>query len=188
MAMVVSGSAEEQALRGLGWVDTYVPTQVLVARLADVLGDRAVPAGVRVQEELTDAWLATYARSRPLPDDRTVVERILDSHPPRAFAAMVDEATAMAIGRGHTSGPWLGVAAVWVDPDQRRVGRATAIMTALGHWAARQGCRYAYIQVDRENQAAATAYERLGFRVHHGYLYLRPPAERWERPSRQIRT
>ena len=43
MAMVVTGSAEEQALRGLGWVDTYVPTQVLVARLADVLGDRPLP-------------------------------------------------------------------------------------------------------------------------------------------------
>ncbi len=190
MAMVVSGSDEEQVLRGLGWVDTYVPTHVLVARLADVLGDRPVPAGVRVQEELTDAWLATYARSRPLPADRTVVERILTSHPPRAFAAMVDKTTAMAIGRGHISGPWLGVAAVWVDPDQRRAGRATAIMTALGHWAARQGCRYTYIQVDRENQAAAAAYERLGFRVHHGYLYLRPPAERGRetRPSRPIRT
>ena len=119
-----------------GW--TYVPTQVLVARLADVLGDRPVPEGVRVQEELTDAWLATYARSRPLPADRTVVERILTSHPPRAFAAMVDDTTPVAIGRGHISGPWLGVAAVWVDPDHRRAGRATAIMTALGHWAARQ--------------------------------------------------
>ena len=163
-----------------------MPTQVLVARLADVLGDRPVPAGVRVQEELTDAWLATYARSRPLPADRTVVERILTSHPPRAFAAMVDKTTAMAIGRGHISGPWLGVAAVWVDPDQRRAGRATAIMTALGHWAA--GRPHPYIQVDRENRAAAAAYERLGFRVHHGYLY-RPPAERGRetRPSRPIR-
>ena len=45
MAMVVRGSAEEQALRDLGWVDTYVPTQVLVARLADVLGDRPAPGG-----------------------------------------------------------------------------------------------------------------------------------------------
>ncbi|HZA73635.1 MAG TPA: GNAT family N-acetyltransferase [Propionibacteriaceae bacterium] len=174
MAMVVSGSAEEQALRGLGWVDTYVPTQVSVARLADVLGDRAVPEGVRVQEELTDAWLATYARSRPLPADRTVVERILTSHPPRAFAAMESDAIPVAIGRGHVSGSWFGVAAVWVDPEHRRRDRATAIMTALGHWAARQGCRYAYVQVDQENEVALTAYQRLGFRPHHGYLYLMP--------------
>ena len=70
MAMVVTGSAEEQALRDLGWVDTYVPTEVLAARLADVLGDRPAAGGRTRARALTDAWLAAYARSRPLPADR----------------------------------------------------------------------------------------------------------------------
>ena len=48
-------------------------------------------------------------------------------------------------------------------------------MTALGHWAARRGARYGYVQVDRGNQAALAAYARLGFARHHGYLYLAPP-------------
>ena len=115
MAMVVTGSAEEQALRALGWVDTYVPTQVLVARLADLLGERPAPEDVRVGESLTDAWLAAYGRSRQLPADSAVVRRILDNHPPRTFAAMAGDGALVAIGRGHVSGPWLGVAAVWVD-------------------------------------------------------------------------
>jgi GNAT superfamily N-acetyltransferase len=156
-------------------VDTYVPTRVLTIRLAELLGDRPAPAGVGLSAVLDDAWLAAYARSRPLPTDLAVVRRILDSNPPRAFATMAADAGPAAIGRGHVSGDWLGVAAVWVDPDHRRGGRATAIMTALGHWAARQGCRYAYVQVDRENEVALTAYQRLGFTVHHDYLYLRPP-------------
>jgi GNAT superfamily N-acetyltransferase len=151
-----------------------VPTRVLAARLAEVLGDRPAPGDVGVSAVLDDGWLAAYARSRPLPADRTAVVRILDGNPPRAFAAIADGGIAVAIGRGHVSGSWLGVAAVWVEPDHRRAGRATAIMSALGHWAARQGCRYGYVQVDRENQVALTAYERLGFRPHHGYLYLRP--------------
>ena len=65
MAQVVTGSAEEQALRDLGWVDTYVPTDVLAARLADLLADRPPPAGVRVAEELEPTWLAAYQQSRP---------------------------------------------------------------------------------------------------------------------------
>jgi GNAT superfamily N-acetyltransferase len=186
MAMVVTGSAEEEGLRGVGWVDTYVPTQVLTARLADVLGDRPAPGDVSLSDGLDDAWLAAYGRSRPLPADRTAVRQILDGNPPRAFAAMPADAAPVAIGRGHVSGDWLGVAAVWVDPGHRRGGRATAIMTALGHWAARQGCRYGYVQVDRENQVALTAYERLGFRLHHGYLYLAPPEHDHTQRTRSV--
>jgi N-acetylglutamate synthase len=174
MAMVVAGSAEEGALRGLGWADTYVPTSVLVARLADVLGERPTSDAVHVTETLDDAWLTAYGRSRPLPADLAVVRRILDSNPPRAFAAIAVGRELAAIGRGHLSGDWLGVAAVWVDAEHRRRGLATAIMTALGHWAARRGARYVYVQVDRENQVALTAYQRLGLRPHHDYLYLRP--------------
>ena len=177
MAMVVSDSTEEQTLRRLGWVDTYVPVSVLVVRLADLLGDRPVPEGVRVTETLEDTWLAAYARSRPQPSDAAVVRRILDGGPPRAFAAVSSAQSVVAIGRGHVHDTWLGVAAVWVDPEHRRNGHATAIMIALGHWAARRGARYAYAQVDRQNEAALTAYQRLGFRFHHGYLYLAPPTE-----------
>ena len=49
---------------------------------------------------------------------------------------------------------------------------------ALGHWAARRGARYAYLQVDVANQPALRTYERLGFVRHHGYLYLAPPVTR----------
>jgi GNAT superfamily N-acetyltransferase len=177
MAVVVTGSAEERALRGLGWTDTYVPTQVLVTRLADLLGDHPAPADVRVTETLDPAWERAYARSRPQPADRTVVRRILEGRPPRAFATIEADDAVVAIGRGHVAGTWLGVAAVWVDPEHRRGGRGTGIMIALGHWAARQGARYAYVQVDVANRAATTAYERLGFSPHHEYLYLAPPPE-----------
>ena len=48
------------------------------------------------------------------------------------------------------------------------------MMTALGHWAARQGARYAYVQVATINESAIVAYRRLGFATHHRYLYLAP--------------
>ncbi len=36
-------------------------------------------------------------------------------------------------------------------------------MAALGHWAARQGARYAYVQVATVNEPAIGAYTTLGF-------------------------
>jgi predicted GNAT family acetyltransferase len=106
---------------------------------------------------------------------------ILEGGPPRAFGSAEPAGSAgsqsgiAAIARGHLSGHWLGLAAVWTRPEQRGRGLATAVMTALGHWAARRGARYCYAQVDRRNQAAHAAYAKLGFVRHHGYLYLAPP-------------
>ena len=48
------------------------------------------------------------------------------------------------------------------------------MIIGLGHWAARRGARYGYLQVASANQQAITAYERLGFTPHHEYHYLKP--------------
>ena len=99
---------------------------------------------------------------------------LLDGNPPRAFGSAGEPI--FAIARGHLSGDWLGLVSIWTRPDRRRQGWATRLTVALGHWAARRGARYAYLQVDVANQAALTSYQRLGFTRHHGYLYLAPPS------------
>jgi GNAT superfamily N-acetyltransferase len=175
-AQVVRGSEPEQALRGLGWVDGYVPTDVLAVRLADLLGSKAPARRVRVTEDLEVPWWNAYAESRPNDADPSLLRLILAGHPPRAFASAGDRDAPFAIGRGHLSGTWLGYAALWTRPEHRREGWANAVMVALGHWAARRGARYAYVQVASANQEAQLAYERLGFRHHHHYLYLVPPS------------
>ncbi len=185
-AQVIDGSPEEAQLRALGWVDCYVPTDVLAVRLADLLTDRPAPAGVRVVEELRPSWLAAYQRSRPNSADPEVLRMILDGQPPRAFASVADQAgeereRPFAIARGHLSGDWLGLASIWTHPDRRRQGWATAMMRALGHWAARRGARYGYLQVATANTEAITGYERLGFVGHHRYLYLTPGAAQTQR-------
>ena len=101
---------------------------------------------------------------------------ILDGQPPRAFAAVDRGERPVAIARGHLSGDWLGLAAIWTHPDHRRGGLATDLTRALGHWAARRGARNVYLQVASANAAALAAYGRLGFVRHHSYRYLRPPA------------
>jgi GNAT superfamily N-acetyltransferase len=174
-AQVVQGSAAEAALRELGWGDAYVPTDVLAVRLADFLGTTAQSPRVRVTEQLEVPWWHAYGESRPNDADPALLRLILAGNPPRAFGAAGDPEAPYAIGRGHLSGAWLGYAALWTRPEHRRQGWASQVMVALGHWAARRGARYAYLQVAAANQEAQAAYLRLGFRRHHHYLYLVPP-------------
>ena len=60
--------AEEQGLRRLGWRPTYVPTDVLAARLGDFLANLPDPAAL-VSEQLDDALVrgvrARAGRTRP---------------------------------------------------------------------------------------------------------------------------
>jgi RimJ/RimL family protein N-acetyltransferase len=178
MAQVITGSEPDLGLRAAGWIDTYVPTDVLAVRLGELLGDRPLDEQVEVQEALRPDWWDAYQRSRPNSADPRLLRMILDGNPPRAFGVVHDhrypQRDVIAIARGHLSGDWLGLASIWTREDDRRQGWATKIIIGLGHWGARLGARYCYLQVASANQQAITAYERLGFTRHHSYYYLRP--------------
>ena len=179
LAQVIEGSSEERALRHLGWVSRYQPAVVLVSRLADFLAGRPVEPVVEIRARLQPDWERAYQRSRPNSADPAIVRMILEGSPPRAFAAVTgqapdDHGELVAIARGHRSGDWLGLSSIWTRPDHRQRGLATAMMATLGHWAARQGARYAYVQVATVNEPAIAAYTRLGFAAHHRYVYLAP--------------
>lgn len=175
-ATAVDGSEPDHALRALGWTDTYEATDVLVTRLTTLLDPPTLPAAATVTEELAPSWWDAYQQSRPNQADPAVLRMILDGRPPRAFAAVARDGRTVAIARGHRSADWLGLAAIWTHPEHRRGGLATEVTRALGHWAARRGARYVYLQVASANSSALAAYGRLGFVRHHSYSYLRPPA------------
>ena len=179
LAQLIEGSAEEQALRHLGWVVTDHPTVVLTSRLADFLEGRPAEGVAKITETLMPTWEEAYHRSRPNSADPAIVRMILEGNPPRAFAAVTgeerdDHSELIAMARGHRNEEWLGLASIWTRSDHRRRGLATAMMAALGHWAARQGARYAYLQVATINQPGIAAYRSLGFIHHHAYRYLAP--------------
>ena len=179
LAQVIEGSPEEHALQRLGWVSTDQPTAVLVSRLADFLTVRPAAPMATITETLQPGWEAAYQHSRPNSADPAIVRMILDGSPPRAFAAVAgqgpdDRSELVAIARGHRNEGWLGLASIWTHPDHRRRGLATAMMAALGNWAARQGARYAYLQVATVNESGIAAYRSLGFIQHHAYRYLAP--------------
>jgi GNAT superfamily N-acetyltransferase len=174
MASVVTGGTADLALRAVGWTETYVATDVLATRLADLLVYGPTDPRVEVSEELTPEWRATYDEYRLSDVDPAVVTRLLDGRRPRAFAAVEVDGVVVAVARGHLADGWLGVAGVWTRPEHRRQGLGTAVVLGLAGWAARRGARWCYLQVETENAVAHAAYARLGFVQHHRYHYLAP--------------
>jgi N-acetylglutamate synthase len=175
LAQVIEASPEERALRSLGWVSTDQPTAVLTSRLGDFLEGRPAGPMAKITETLQPSWEEAYQRSRPNLADPAIVRMILEGTPRCAFASVADQGPELvAIARGQRDEDWLGLASIWSRSDHRRRGLATAMMAALGHWAARQGARYAYLQVATANEPAIVAYMKLGFLPHHAYVYLAP--------------
>ncbi|GAB3923575.1 GNAT family N-acetyltransferase [Microlunatus endophyticus] len=173
----VAGGPIEQALRDLGWVETYVRTTVMTSTLSALLDDHPRNPRVTIDSELTEDWWQAYLHYRDV-SDHQVGRRILGGPQPVGLAAIraegPDAGQIASLGRGQVSNEWLGLAGLWTRPEHRRQGLATMIMIELGHWAARLGARNAYLQVEMKNSGAVAAYESLGFVRHHDYLYLRP--------------
>ena len=158
--------------------------QVLVARL-DGVGphpagfpanqDSEIDTEVRaeVSAQPDEQWLARYRDGSAL---SPAARALLTRHERVGFAAVREpDGAVVAIGRGVVDEGWLGVAAVEVDPAQRRSGLASAVMAALWRWGAARGAVRSYLQVHPDNHAALALYARLGYWHHHDYRYRREP-------------
>ena len=132
---------------------------------------------VVVSEELTPTWRAAFDAYRPHRADPDAGHPAARRTPAARVRARGGRRARSSRSRAGTCrGGWLGVAAVWTRPEHRRQGLGTAVVLALGGWAARRGARWCYLQVETENAVAHAAYARLGFAHHHRYHYLAPAA------------
>lgn len=187
LVQVIADDPAERALAARGWQIGGPDTDLLVIRLATLIGNRATGApphpAVRLEETLSDRWSGGLLRQRGLSAPTRASRTVLAGPPPVVFASM-DESDAdtsdadpglIAMARGQLSKDWLGVTGVWTRPDHRGRGLANATIDAIARWAAIRNARYVYLQVEQDNAAAQAAYASLGFARHHGYRYLRPP-------------
>ncbi|WP_399929202.1 GNAT family N-acetyltransferase [Streptomyces kanamyceticus] len=118
-----------------------------------------------------EAWLRRYGRSGDLAPH---VPKVLASGPSVWFASVPGSGDSMAaIGRCVVDGRWAGFMAVEVDPEHRRQGLATAVMTALARQALSDGASAAWLQVEEGNDGARALYGRMGFAAHHAHHHYR---------------
>ncbi|MEU9705193.1 GNAT family N-acetyltransferase [Streptomyces sp. NPDC047981] len=154
-----------------GW-RAEVTAEVRIGGLAPVGDLDADVSRVRLARSVDEAWLRRYNRSGVVGPH---VLSVLSGGPSVWFASVPGTGDIpAAIGRCVVDGRWAGFMAVEVDPEQRRRGLASAVMTALARRALDEGASAAWLQVETENDGARAMYEGMGFAVHHHYHHYRP--------------
>lgn len=151
-----------------GWVNE-VSAEVRIGALApvgDAEADESAVSAVELTRAPDEAWLARYGKVR----DPELARRMLVEGPSVWFASL---GGGRAIGRCVVDGRWAGFAAVTVDPEHRRRGLATAVMTALARRALAEGASAAWLQVETDNPGARALYDGMGFATHHAYHHFR---------------
>ncbi|WP_225799331.1 GNAT family N-acetyltransferase [Streptomyces sp. NK15101] len=158
------------ALDRHGW-RREVSAEVRIGALAPIGDLDAGVSAVRLSRTVDEAWLRRYQRFE---EASPAVRSVLSSGPSVWFASVAGtEGVPAAIGRCVVDGRWAGFMAVEVDPDQRRRGLATSIMTALARQALDEGASAAWLQVEADNDGARALYDGMGFAPHHHYHHYR---------------
>ena len=177
-AQVVVDSTWDRLVSQRGWFDerpgdggVVVQAVSVAAALRSGRRHKSASDKVTILATPTSPWIARFGRADET--DPATLNRLLMSGDEVGFAQVGDPVT--AIGRASTSGDWVGLLAVTVDPGQRRRGLGSAIVLALLDWAAELGAVSAYLQVAATNVAGLSLYEKFGFETHHRYHYLQPP-------------
>ena len=118
-------------------------------------------------------WLPIYGqwndRFRELQHvHRELLERISS---PVLFAALYQQGAPVACGLGVLEHEVFGLFDIVTDPEQRRKGYGTQLVTSMLDWGKHRGAQYAYLQVVDTNLAAQQMYAKLDFQESYQYWY-----------------
>ncbi|WP_347350620.1 GNAT family N-acetyltransferase [Intrasporangium sp.] len=127
-----------------------------------------VTADARLQSD----WLIAYGESRHVVPG--VTESVLTGSRGQLFMSVRDDTGGRLVGiaRMAIHPGWAGIFGLWVRPEHRRRGVATAIVSAIGMAARDNNMPSLYAQVSGADAGAVAFWQEFDFTTHHDYLYL----------------
>lgn len=154
------------------------PTLAMTASASELPALTESSPPVTADARLTPPWLEAFAAYRSIVPG--VAEQILTGSMSQLFLAVPAGPDASdrpgvpldAIVRVSLYPGWAGLHAMWVARRRRRQGLATALVAAVAQLCREHGIPDVYLLVERANSAARAAFGGMGFRDHHGHVYL----------------
>ncbi|MGI9133676.1 MAG: GNAT family N-acetyltransferase [Rhodoferax sp.] len=150
------------------------PTLVQVGSASAVLRvPHPQPAAVfgRAQTE----WSAVYLAPGFDPVDGAHRIQVLSRSRSMVYAALACDATPAAAGAAALSHGWISIHGMRTVPHQRGRGLALRILQGLARYGQAQGLERMFLQVEEDNAAALSLYQRVGFTSAWRYHYWRRP-------------
>ena len=154
-------------------------TRVMVCTALDALVDEPLPPGLAWQV-LGHSALAQgvgQLRGSPLSHSQAHAQRLeLSPVPFRALAIRREaDGALLACGQFAREAELVGLYDVFTAEAARGQGLARRLCLRLLAQAREQGAHSAYLQVEGDNQAARSVYQRLGFADGYAYHYRTAP-------------
>jgi len=141
---------------------------------AIIPAEGAVPAGATFEAlgSAAFAQLIGQLRGSPLAQRQAQAHRLEQSPVPfHAFALKDADGQVLACGQFAIEAELAGLYDVFTEPSQRGRRWAGVLCKQLLHQALLRGARVAYLQVERNNEAARRVYRRLSFNDAYSYHY-----------------
>lgn len=146
--------------------ESHAPTLVLAAEV-DAVSD-ATPIDTTVHSRPPADWLALFHRGGYDKAADSILPRVAA---PVGFVVAREGDSPVGIGMFAVAESWSGVFCMATAPAARRRGIATGVLRAGARWAAAQGARNLYLQVEKDNAAARAL--GLGSVLSHSYHFRR---------------
>ncbi|MCP5481029.1 MAG: GNAT family N-acetyltransferase [Spirochaetales bacterium] len=128
---------------------------------------------VRLEERPTTPWLEGICTLHGYSSDQArALEKILERIVTRAVFVRIESASRiLAAGFGVLQEASVGLFELIVDEERRRSGLGRTVASAIQGWSARNGASRVYLQLDDQNKAGKSFYERAGFVPLYHYWY-----------------
>jgi len=128
---------------------------------------------LEINDSFDDPWFDLYCPIEQFGElqhqmRKNILSRIA---PATGYAQLKINDQLAAIGVGVIERGWLGVFGMFTSEKFRRQQAATQILRALAMWGQRQGVENLYLQVMKDNPAALSLYQRVGFETLYDYHY-----------------
>ena len=153
----------------------YAPFNPTLVMGSEISTSNEITEGCVIEELSMDAWISLRAALTETPRTQWEMHRSILNVivPQKALMGLSFEGSPVSCGMAVLEEDLLGYFSIYTTASARRRGFGQMMMYALTNWGLERGASFGYLQVEGDNFAAQTMYDKLGFKTCYKYSYYK---------------